>query len=365
MSLLRFLFPRLLALDHDDTLTPLVGGLRLMGRIIVLPHRYYSHARRQIPRGDSKGRQAARAQAIYESSYDEPDFLVRVRAPGPHPSEVSIWSWDRDVVKALTGSNGTRVIPEPLVRTPMQAGARLVEALEGFEGEIWADGKLIASRWWPEAPDDTTWHQFMVGARSRDWPVDDDGRQLSYERPEPSTVEWNRNLLWVRQDWWGRISSIGPAQIAAASLLLGAGPAGCEASRIVQANSNIQKIEAQLTEQKEASEPWLNLRRRALSDQARVSDMSAPGEPVALVFGLIDLDVALGNTSAPIERLDFQDGELRVTLAAANDQDVVAMVSSLEQSSNWDGVRYDAAGRQLIGLVVTGENTDPDEAAEP
>lgn len=355
MSLLSFLFPRLMAPAQDDKLVSLVGGPRLLGRIIVLPHRYFSHARRKVPLGNQKGRQAAKAQANYESGYSDPEFLIQMRNPGPHPSDVSIWSWDRRAIAALTGSRRSRVIPEPLAREPIQDGARLVVALEGYEGEIWSGGKRIASRWWPEAPTETIWQQFVTGARSRDWPVDEDGRPLDYALPKPEKVAWVRNLIWVNQGWSDRLRAISPVQLVVSAILIGALPAGCEASRIVHNNYHIDQIEANLVEQKAASEPWLSLRRRALSDAARVNEMSAPGDPASLLFALMDLDSALGSASPPIERLDYLDGELRIKLGDSDERDVVGIVSVLEQSANWDEVRYDAAASQVIGRVVTGE----------
>lgn len=358
MPLFSLFFPQLWIPDSDDRPVALLPGPRLLGRIVVLPNRYFTHARRKIPRGDQKGRRAALAQAAFESRYRDPDFLVTVRTPGPRPTEASIWSWDRNAIEALTGTRRARVIPEPLARRPLANGARIVEASEGYDGEIWLNETCIASRWWAQRPGVDDWNQFIAGARSRDWPVDIDGNPLAFSMPEPEPAQWNTNIFWVRRDLNDRLQSIGPLQLAMTVLALAAVPAGCEATqyaRLVQERSSIQ---AALTKQRVAAEPWLNLRRQALADQKLVSDMSAPGDPVSLVFALMDLDSALASVTSPVERIEYLDGELRVTLQSSETQNVVSMVSGLEQSASWTRVRYDPATRQIVGKVETGARPD-------
>ncbi len=358
MPLFSILFPQLWIPDREDRPVALLPGPRWVGRIVVLPHRYFTHARRKIPRGDQKGRRAALAQAAYESRYRDPDFLVSVRAPGPRPTEASIWSWDRTLVETLTGSRGARVIPEPLARLPITNGARIIEASEGYDGEIWMDGVCIASRWWSTPPDREEWARFTTGARSRDWPTDPEGNPVIYSLPQPEAPVWNSKLFWVRRDWLDRAQSVGPLQLAVIVLALVAMPASCEATQYARLMQERTSIEASLAKQRAAAEPWLNLRRRALADQRQVADMSAPGDPAALIFALMDLDSAMASVTSPIERIEYLDGELRITLQDSDKQNVVSMVSGLEQSASWGRVRFDPATRQIIGKVATGARSD-------
>lgn len=55
---------------------------------------------------------------------------------------------------------GLRYLPESLARQPLKDGGRLVECIEGFEGQIWYEGNLIASRWWPVPPQKNEWLSF-------------------------------------------------------------------------------------------------------------------------------------------------------------------------------------------------------------
>lgn len=56
-------------------------------------------------------------------------------------------------------------LPETLLRPrPDRDGARLMAMVEGFEGQLWQDGRLLASRWWTTLPDDADWSRFLRSA---------------------------------------------------------------------------------------------------------------------------------------------------------------------------------------------------------
>lgn len=55
----------------------------------------------------------------------------------------------------------TTVLPEVCLRAPLQDGLRLLQCIEGFEGQFWADGRLRASQWWPALPEPVDWISFV------------------------------------------------------------------------------------------------------------------------------------------------------------------------------------------------------------
>ncbi|MDP1725125.1 MAG: hypothetical protein Q8L85_10550 [Alphaproteobacteria bacterium] len=82
---------------------------------------------------------------------------------------VSIWFWNQDEVnKKMAEYNlspkTTIVYPETALIDPLQSGMRLIECLEGYEGQIWDQHQLITSRWWDHYPDDQEWLQFWRSA---------------------------------------------------------------------------------------------------------------------------------------------------------------------------------------------------------
>jgi hypothetical protein len=80
-----------------------------------------------------------------------------------------VWAWSAGALRALPEQAAAepprRLIPESLlVGAAASQGAQLVALEEGFEGRVWRDGVLSASRWWREAPDAAEWAGFLRGA---------------------------------------------------------------------------------------------------------------------------------------------------------------------------------------------------------
>jgi hypothetical protein len=78
----------------------------------------------------------------------------------------SVWCWDSARIDAEIQKHGKtpksqQKIPETLLRAPLSAGLRLIKCLDGVEGQYWQDAQLIASRWWPQRPDEQAWLSFQ------------------------------------------------------------------------------------------------------------------------------------------------------------------------------------------------------------
>lgn len=82
-----------------------------------------------------------------------------------------VWMWDRAALADSARASGQlakagRVLPESLFRGVPNAGSavELIEVGAGCEARAWRDGALIASEWWPDAPDAREWAEFVRGA---------------------------------------------------------------------------------------------------------------------------------------------------------------------------------------------------------
>jgi len=83
-----------------------------------------------------------------------------------HEGVASVWCWDNgrvnaEILKHAKTAKSHQIIPETLLRSPLQGGMRLVKCMDGVEGQYWLDSQLIASRWWPERPDESAWLSFQ------------------------------------------------------------------------------------------------------------------------------------------------------------------------------------------------------------
>lgn len=78
-------------------------------------------------------------------------------------------AWDAQAAREQLAANGLaedryQLLPETLIQPPLAAGVRLLQCIEGFEAQLWADGELRASRWWPEPLELGDWRDFVRGS---------------------------------------------------------------------------------------------------------------------------------------------------------------------------------------------------------
>lgn len=76
-----------------------------------------------------------------------------------------VWVWDKLRQQAMMteiGIKNATVMPETLLYArPITEEIRLIQCMEGFEGQIWDNGLLIGSRWWTTVPTATEWTYFQ------------------------------------------------------------------------------------------------------------------------------------------------------------------------------------------------------------
>lgn len=80
-----------------------------------------------------------------------------------------VWAWSGRQALSAGEERGLppprRVVPESLFRgQPLVEGEVLLTMEEGFEGRVWRDSHLIASRWWDVRPSLEAWNEFRRGA---------------------------------------------------------------------------------------------------------------------------------------------------------------------------------------------------------
>ena len=362
MRLDSFLYPGLQTIDDSGEIVPLTKGFRPMGMITVITRDHFSMTRKVLPRGDSVGISAAKAQAEFESRYGEPVALVDLSERSKQPTLANVWTWDRSAISQLTGKASLRILPEPLARRPIESGARVIRALSGFDGEIWHNNFCVASRWWPEPPTEMEWDIFQRGAQSRFWPSDPDGSPLLFDLPPVESPNWISDRVWVAPTWGERLRSITPAQLVMIALVLLAAPFAYNASKIVQLNTSISALEQEVADRTRAAQPWLQNRRRALAQLNQISEMSGLGSPEALIYALMDMEAALAEANASASAINYDAPTLEVRLDRnANAQiNVVSLVQTLEASANLSSVRFDSNNGAIVGTVTT--NTITNEA---
>ncbi|HCX15180.1 MAG TPA: hypothetical protein DGZ24_07680 [Rhodospirillaceae bacterium] len=105
------------------------------------------------------------------------DLLVRKWSPFPSTEYETLWAgdkasvyaWNREQVEADIKAAGyspkrCSVWPETFLREPISDGVRLATVADGFEGQMWRQGFLTATRWWDELPEHRDWIMFLRSA---------------------------------------------------------------------------------------------------------------------------------------------------------------------------------------------------------
>lgn len=250
-----------------------------------------------------------------------------------------VWFWDAALVRRSMAEAGVapkraQVWPESLLYAPGPPGARLVQALQGVEAQIWDDaGALLMSRWWSALPDAAEW---LVFQRDMGWPSDQ--RQAEVPQPlaltlqlEPqlrstagsSTAPWRDErlayallalALWLPTAWWG---------------------AGW-----LKAAQALAQVKATQEAAAQVSQPLVLAREEALRLAGRAQALAAlapystPLDLMARVAG------ALPANAAQFREWDFHEGKLKVVLVLQNEAVTSStLVAALQKAGGLDNIQ--------------------------
>lgn len=324
-------------------------GRHVLGRGLV-------HARRISLAGivpkDRAGR--LRVEAAQWRPFDDADYVVCIDA-----DDAWLYAWDRSAFAARVADTpvqrARQVLPETLLFAPPSAdGARLLACREGFAAELWADGRLQATRWWPGQPSTADWTLFLRGAGQ---PADDEAppAALSLEQAG-SRPRWAR----VR-----RLTESGGDEGRSLPLMAGALglalwiPAVWLARDHWAVAADTAVLEAERAELENSAAPQLQARREALEALAGVDYASAwlsRPDPVAVLAAVAQRWPADGST---VREFQFADAQLRLALVPAAGTARVAYVQALEEGGAFRRVREESGeNADSRGLLLRAELAD-------
>ncbi len=298
------------------------------------------YARLTVPKelAAAKREAALRLKILEWSPYASPGLLIDWAE-----SDAGVWIWDSLKVEEAIRAEGldpkrVTVLPETALAEPQAEGARIVDGLEGLEGQAWRQGRLIASRWWPALPGAEEWRRFQRAAALAP------GRQ-SVEPPEPEPTVW-RQESWVRsrRPLLALVNEAGRTRLAIAAAIVLALPLVYEGAALAHLKVRSKNAEASLAQLRQRAEPVLRARTaaetaldcvRALLQLDPYPDQLAM---LAKVGGQLPPNgTALGDWS-------FQNGELRFTLTHQNPLDSSYYVRLFEALQIFERVRAEPQG---------------------
>lgn len=228
-----------------------------------------------------------------------------------------VWAWSDDQMPVAAHDGAP--VPESALHPPLENGLRLVELVDGFEGQHWRDDCLQNSRWWNALPNAQQWTAFVRAA----------GQPPEDQVPSPVRLSW-RQRPWARatgegQVWLERHEMrlvLGAAILLA--LLFGWRLAGLWQSRqaLEEQRERVESLQAQ-------AGPELAAREQALADQARIDavlDLWPEVNPVVLMQAVVE---ALPR-DLQLERWQQQGGELELAVRSQTAPDAEQVLRALE-----------------------------------
>lgn len=188
---------RALFLPHRRWLDAEAGLLQAGGwfgpRQCVVPRADCLH--RRLPFGGVPANQ--REQALALAAEREAPAAGGRHAVRWQGDVAQLWLLPAERSASLSGDEvlvaESSLLPPP--RTP--DADRLVAVQRGVEGQVWREGELRASRWWPSVPDGDAWARFL---RASGLPVPPDPRAPPVETHPLLSEPWGRaggRLAWA------------------------------------------------------------------------------------------------------------------------------------------------------------------------
>lgn len=291
-------------------------------------------------------------------------LAVRRAAPFADPEfdvlwlrdHAAVWYWSRGRARESSGRRDARYRAEALFRGDVAAGdaEQLLELdvstaagdtrSAGVDARIWRQGKLQASRWWPQVPDPRDWATFVRGA----------GLPASTPIPGLQPAPLRDRALSPgagRGELGGQLSQRVPVPLLAGTVAVLVGALlSWQAAGVARAMWSTHLAEGWIAQLSARMEKIISARERADAAQARIDALMALRTPASQTRLLGEVKrLTPGNW----EMVDWSQASpelLEVTFVMPN-ADVAAIVAAWEGSPLFQGVTP-ASGRQPDQVVL-------------
>src|SRR5690606_19222567 len=275
-------------------------------------------------------------------------MAVRRAAPFPDPDHgvawtaghtAAVWYWSRARVAARLEDDGIvarriEFSPESLhLGSAREDGGELLQASSGTEGRVWREGRLLASRWWPQTPTPEQWQSLLRSAGQREG------------IPEPVPVAaplamrpWNAATSAVKG--LGRLSDLDTylPRIAAALGLAVLAVLSFQLGSLLRNHADIWRARAAAQDLDAPLERILEAREAANDDLGRIDGLLAlrQGQPLSrLMAEVVRVNAGDAWTIRRWSQPTPDRLELTMSMSAPNPQ---ALVTAWEESPLFEGV---------------------------
>ena len=340
----RYFSPRLAPIHADGSLAETPPAASLKPTIYVLSRAVCSFSRVRIAAKNAKARAAAKLGVAFRQGYADPQTRL-VRDPDD-PLQAGVWSWDGDL-QMETGETaaGVRLLPETFAREGFDDGARILRCIDGYEGQVWRNKALIASRWWPKTPTDRDWQQFLRAAQAST------GLETLHA-PEPVDAPFRNDLPLVDPDPASLKITFAPARVAAVAATFLILLASFQASQYLTHKSVAASRSAQIEETLSDNSAAIQARSAALTAASQIEELAEIGDakPAALAFVAVASEIPRESGRIANFRIYDQQIEARISTTAETELDIPDLVSRLEKNTILNNVFAERRNARTIGV---------------
>lgn len=243
-----------------------------------------------------------------------------------------VWLWHLRPDEPDREGPFVRVLPESALREPPADGgdaARLLAAVEGFEGQVWREGILVGSQWWAEQPSARQWSLFR---RSQGLGPEPDGTVPAALDVPLGAKPWGRRPVALATS----LVRHEPLWVAAAAALLVA-IAVADGAGALRWQLALGHARAQLAHVREQARPVLDARRKALATEAKIRRLAGLLSAPSQLRLLADVTRQLPG-KAHITQWTYDNGTLQLVVHAQSAPDPRFYVQGLQKLPELQGV---------------------------
>jgi|GEM_PF-2828580 len=318
---------------------------RLMrGERVVISRRHCHFESISAPSGrrDMRSIQAAKLAARARSPFKSPCVKL-VWSNG----RIGIWSWPSSLLEPL-GDAEFEAIPESALDAPAE-DAVLRRRTGGFEGQVWHNGSLVASRWWDHEPDENQWSRF-VRATPATGPED---AAASADTEGSGLAELTERLTDV-------VSRAKPRDYAALAVVLFAVPFLYFGGQWLRASQQAAALEREIATLASSTSDVVEARAAALETSGQLQAYAALLETPHPAAAIAVFAEAADGFDATLQSFTIRDNAIEIELAGNSDLPLASLVEQLEDSAVLEAVRLEAGNRADIWRIFATFHTGED-----
>ncbi|MET3138887.1 hypothetical protein AAKU61_003260 [Undibacterium sp. GrIS 1.2] len=269
---------------------------------------------------------------------------------------VHLWFWENRHVREFCTKSGLdfaslQLVPESVCFPKRKDGAVVYQCKEGIEAQLWHQGILIDSAWWPDRITVKEWDEWRptsaAGAGDRTQLVSWPEKMPAYVTPvevlpvvdsarlaEP----WGRNVLGAQ--WWHIVKDF---RVDMLLVLAGGLLAGFAAYLFIQwwsLQALQKKIEEKIVTLSVRVDPLNDARNKAMLQQQWIDKLAALRNQDGIQDMLKSLQPVLQQQEAALREFEYLDGELRLMLVPINTElNIVSLIQDMESLPKLRNIR--------------------------